>query len=146
MTGFLLVLIHVLMSFMLFSPSVYGKFFGEDGTLTLWSGLSMLGGVLAFVVLWAYNLSFQTHLSEDKTFIRFITSRKFLLAAMTLGAAHLFLWVSKVGSILPAGIGGCRQSVWFHLLFLRSVTLSIYWVGSRTFQTRHSVKPKKMNK
>jgi len=35
MTGFLLVLIHALMSFMLFSPSVYGKFFVEDGTLTM---------------------------------------------------------------------------------------------------------------
>jgi hypothetical protein len=105
MTGFLLVLIHVLMSFMLFSPSVYGKFFGEDGTLTLWSGLSMLGGVLAFVVLWAYNLSFQTHLSEDKTFIRFITSRKFLLAAMTLGAAHLFFMGFK-GWLNPSGWHG----------------------------------------
>ena len=105
MTGFLLVLIHVLMSFMLFSPSVYGKFFDEDGTLTLLCGLSMLGGVLAFVVLWAYNLSFQTHLSEDKTFIRFITSRKFLLAAMTLGAAHLFFMGFK-GWLNPSGWHG----------------------------------------
>lgn len=65
MTGFLLVLIHALISFMLFSPSVYGKFFEADGTLTMLAGLSMLGGVLAFVVLWGYNLSFQTHLRED---------------------------------------------------------------------------------
>ena len=74
MTGFLLALIHVLMSFLLFSPSVYAKFFEADGTLTLMAGLSMLGGILAFVVLWAYNLSFQTHLREDKAFIRYITS------------------------------------------------------------------------
>ncbi len=89
MTGFLLALIHALMSFLLFSPSVYGKFFEVDGTLTMLAGLSMLGGVLAFVVLWAYNMSFQTHLREDKLFIGFITSRKFLLWAMLLGAAHL---------------------------------------------------------
>ena len=50
----------------------------------------MLAGVLAFVVLWGINLSFQTKLSEDKAFIRFITSRKFLLAALLLGAVHLF--------------------------------------------------------
>ncbi len=74
MTGFLLVLIHALMSFMLFSHANYGKFFEADGTLTLLAGLSMLGGVLAFVVLWAYNLAFQTHLREDLEFIRFITS------------------------------------------------------------------------
>jgi len=90
MSGFLLVLIHALMSFMLFKPSVYGKFFEEDGTLTLLAGVSMLGGVLAFVVLWGYNLSFQTFLREDKAFIQFITSRRFLLLAILLGAIHLF--------------------------------------------------------
>ena len=105
MTGFLLALIHALMSFMLFSPSVYGKFFDEDGTLTLLSGLSMLGGVLSFVVLWAYNLSFQTHLREDKTFIRFITSRNFLLAAMIFGAAHLF-FIGFKGWLDPSGWNG----------------------------------------
>ena len=90
MTGFLLVLIHALMSFLLFRPAIYGKFFEADGTLTLLAGLSMLGGILAFVVLWAYNLSFQTFLREDRAYIRFITSRKFLLFALLLGAVHLF--------------------------------------------------------
>ena len=33
MTGFLLILIHALMSFMLFSPSVYAQCFLENGTL-----------------------------------------------------------------------------------------------------------------
>ncbi len=105
MTGFLLVLIHALMSFMLFRPSIYGKFFAEDGTLTLLAGLSMLGGVLAFVVLWAYNLSFQTHLREDQAFIRFITSRTFLLWAMILGGAHLF-FMGYQGWLQPAGWHG----------------------------------------
>ena len=105
MTGFLLVLIHALMSFMLFSHANYGKFFGGDGTLTLLAGLSMLGGVLAFVVLWAYNLAFQTHLREDQAFIRFITSRKFLLTAMLLGAAHL-LFMGYEGWLNPSGWHG----------------------------------------
>ncbi len=90
MSGFLLVLIHALMSFMLFNPKIYGKFFDQDGSLTLLAGISMLGGVLAFVILWGYNLSFLTHLREDKAFIQFITTRKFLLVAMILGAVHLF--------------------------------------------------------
>ncbi len=101
MTGFLLVLIHALMSFMLFSPAVYGKFFEADGTLTFLAGLSMLGGVLAFVVLWAYNLSFQTHLREDKAFIQFITSRTFLLWAMMLGGVHVF-FMGYRGWLTPA--------------------------------------------
>lgn len=105
MTGFLLVLIHALMSFMLFNSSVYAKFFEADGTLTLLAGLSMLGGVLAFVVLWAYNLSFQTHLREDKSFIQFITSRKFLLWAMVLGAVHL-VFMGYQGWMTPSGWHG----------------------------------------
>ena len=102
MTGFLLALIHALMSFMLFSPSVYGKFFEADGTLTLMAGLSMLGGVLAFVVLWAYNMSFQTFLREDQAFIRVITSRNFMLSAMLLTAAHL-LFMGYEGWLNPSG-------------------------------------------
>ena len=102
MTGFLLVLIHVLMSFMLFKPAVYAKFFATDGTLTLLAGLSMLGGILAFVVLWAYNMSFQTHLREDKKFIAFITSRTFLIWAMLLGGIHLVA-MGYQGWMAPAG-------------------------------------------
>jgi len=105
MTGFLLVLIHALISFMLFSPSVYGKFFEADGTLTLLAGLSMLGGVLAFVVLWAYNLSFQTFLREDQAFIRFITSRNFLLFAMIFAGVHL-VFMGYEGWLNPSGWHG----------------------------------------
>jgi len=105
MTGFLLVLIHALMSFMLFSPSVYGKFFEADGTLTLLAGISMLGGVLAFVVLWGYNMSFQTFLREDRAFIQFITSRKFLLFALLLGGVHL-IFMGYEGWLNPAGWHG----------------------------------------
>lgn len=89
MTGFLFVLMHALMSFMLFTPAVFDKFFAADGTLTATAGISMLAGVAAFVVLWAYNLSFQTFLREDKAFIGFITSRRFLIWALLLGGIHL---------------------------------------------------------
>jgi DMSO/TMAO reductase YedYZ heme-binding membrane subunit len=105
MTGFLLVLIHALMSVMLFKISVYSKFFETDGTITLMAGLSMLAGVLSMVILWAINLSFQTYLREDKAFIQFITSRRFLLTAMLLGAAHLFFMGYK-GWLNPSGWHG----------------------------------------
>jgi DMSO/TMAO reductase YedYZ heme-binding membrane subunit len=105
MTGFLLALVHVLMSFLLFSPSVYGKFFVEDGTLTLLGGLSMLTGVIAFVILWGYNLSFQTFLREDKAFIQFITSRKFLIVALLFGALHV-IFMGYEGWLNPGGWHG----------------------------------------
>jgi hypothetical protein len=105
MTGFLLVLIHVLMSFLLFSPAIYGKFFAQDGSLTQLAGLALLFGILAFVFLWAYNLSFQTFLREDTAFIRFITSRKVLLFALVLGGLHLF-FMGYEGWLKPAGWHG----------------------------------------
>jgi len=105
MTGFLVVLVHVLMSFMLFSPSVYAQFFEPDGTLTLFAGLSMLGGVLGFVVLWGYNLSFQTKIGEDKAFIGFITSRRFLVWALLLGGVHVF-FMGFEGWLEPSGWHG----------------------------------------
>jgi DMSO/TMAO reductase YedYZ heme-binding membrane subunit len=105
MTGFLLVLIHALISFMLFKPEIFAKFFEENGSLTLFAGLSMLGGILSFVVLWAYNLSFQTHMIEDKAFIKFITSRKFLLISMLLSLVHLF-FMGYEGWLNPSAWNG----------------------------------------
>lgn len=105
MTGFLLVLIHVLMSFLLFRPSVYQQFFEANETLSLVGGLSMLAGVLAFVILWAYNLSFQTFLREDHAFITFITSRRFMLVALIFGGLHL-LFMGYQGWLNPAGWHG----------------------------------------
>lgn len=90
LTGFLYILIHVLMSLILFKAEVYGKFFEENGMLTLMGELSMLGGIIAFILLWGYNLSFQTYMREDKEFIKFISSRKFLLIAMLFSIVHLF--------------------------------------------------------
>jgi hypothetical protein len=102
MTGFLLVLVHALMSFMLFSPAMYGKLFEANGTLTGVAGMSMLAGVMGFVFLWAFNLSFQTQLREDKAFIRFITSRRVLIWALLLGGVHLF-FMGYSGWLDPAG-------------------------------------------
>ena len=105
MTGFLLVLLHALMSFLLFKPAVYHQFFEADGTVTLLGGLSMLFGVFGFVILWAYNLSFQTHMREDKAFISFITSRGFMLVALLMGILHIFFMGYK-GWMDPSGWHG----------------------------------------
>ena len=105
MTGFLFALIHALISFLLFNPAFFGKFFDADGRLTLFAGLSMLGGVLSFAFLWAYNLSFQTFLREDQAFIRTITSRPFLLTALLIAALHVF-FMGFQGWLNPAGWNG----------------------------------------
>ena len=125
MTGFLLVMVHALMSFLLFKPAVYGKFFADDGTLTLLAGLSMLGGVLAFVVLWGYNMSFQTFLREEKAFIAFITSRKFLLFALLLGAMHL-LFMGYEGWLSTTGWHGGLPRMGLRRVLRRKTTISVW--------------------
>ncbi|MBW2241119.1 MAG: hypothetical protein JRH01_03970 [Deltaproteobacteria bacterium] len=105
MSGFLFVLVHALISFLLFSPAVFAKFFDPNGMLTGAAGISMLAGVLGFVVLWGYNLSFQTHLREDKAFIGFITSRRFFIWALLLGGVHL-LFMGYSGWLDPSGWHG----------------------------------------
>jgi hypothetical protein len=127
-TGFLLVLIHVLMSLMLFSPAIYGKFFDVNETLTLNAGLAMFAGVLAFVVLWGYNLSFKTNMREDKAFMKFITSRKFLLWAMLLGAAHLF-FMGYTGWLKPAGWHGGLPPISLVAFSVFAIGYAVNWFG-----------------
>ena len=127
MSGFLFVLIHVFISFMLFSPAVFGKFFEVNGSLTGAAGISMLAGVLGFVILWGYNLSFQTFLREDKAFIGFITSRRFLIWALMLGGVHL-AFMGYPGWLNPAGWHGGLPpiSLVAFVFFLLSYLLNLF--------------------
>jgi len=104
--GFIQVFVHVIMSFMLFNPAVYAKYFEQNGTMTLITGLSMIGGVLAFIFLWIYNVSFNAAFRKDKDLISFITSRKVLLSAMLFSGLHL-IFIGYNGWLNPGGwLGG----------------------------------------
>ena len=102
MTGFFFLLIHVFISFLLFSPAHYGQFFEADSTLTFTAGLSMLAGIIGFVLLWMMNITFQSYMRDNEAFVTFITSRKFLLWALTFGGLHL-LFMGYSGWINPSG-------------------------------------------
>lgn len=88
--GIILVLIHVLMSFLIFNKATFEKFYEDNGTLTFFTGLSMIGGVLSFVILWGYNWNFQILINKDQDWIKFTTSRNFLLSAMLFALIHLY--------------------------------------------------------
>jgi len=103
--GFLQVFVHMIMSFILFKPTVYVKFFEQDGTMTLLTGLSMLGGILAFMFLWIYNVSFNSNFRKDKDLINWINSRGVLLGAFALAGAHLF-FIGYKGWMNPSGWHG----------------------------------------
>ena len=88
--GFLFALIHVFMSLSILTPKYYSVFFVEEGTLSLRGGLSLLGGILSFIFLWIYNISFKPVLKQDEKIIKIITSRKYLVYGMLLTGIHLF--------------------------------------------------------
>lgn len=88
--SFALVLAHVLCSMLIFgSGAYYAKFFEVRGGLSAIGSWSMLLGVLSFVWLWLYNISFKTLQEGDERFLRFITSKASLILAGLLSAGHL---------------------------------------------------------
>lgn len=87
--AFLQVFVHVIMSFMVFNPRVFARFFEEDGTINLITGISMVTGVFAFVLLWMYNVSFNSNFRKDKDLLRWINSRNVIITGMVLAGAHL---------------------------------------------------------
>lgn len=89
-TGFLFAFIHVFMSFSILNPDYYAVYFISDGTLSLRGGLSLLGGIVSFIFLWVYNISFKPTIKKDKKIIAIITSRNFLIYAMLFTGMHLF--------------------------------------------------------
>ena len=88
--GFLFAFIHIFMSISILNPKYYSVFFIDDETLSIQGGLSLLGGILSFVLLWVYNTSFSSSLREDKKIMALITSRRFLIYAFFFTGIHLF--------------------------------------------------------
>ena len=122
-SGFLLLIVHVFMSFLLFRSSYYGKFFADDGSLTLYAGLSMLGGVLAFVLLW----SIQSDRDKHTDVLLFTSPRKFISLLLFLLAIHLF-FMGYEGWLKPMAWHGALPPIslvaFVFLLFASIVNLS----------------------
>ncbi len=89
-TGFVFAFTHIFMSVSILNPNYYGIFFIDDGTLSLRGGLSLFGGILSFVLLWVYNISFKTILNQDKKIKNTLTYRNFLIYGMLFSGVHLF--------------------------------------------------------
>jgi len=88
--SFAMVLAHVLCSMLIFgSGAYYAKFFVAGGGMSGIGSWSMLLGVLSFVWLWLYNISFKTSQEGDANFLKLITSKGSLIAAGLLSAGHV---------------------------------------------------------
>ncbi len=131
LSAFLLVFIHVLMSLLLFSPVIYEKFFKENETLTLLARVSMLGGILAFIFLWDYSLSFYINSKEANVFTQSLISRKPFSLAFILGMIHL-LFLDYKTWITPSGWHGGLPPI--------SLIAMIFFVSSYTINLLGSSK------
>jgi len=104
--AFMQVLAHMLLSVLAFgSGGYYAKFFVAEGGLTAIGSWSMLLGVLAFVWLWLYNISFKTHQEGDQAFLRLLSSKRSLIFAGLLAGGHVAVMGFK-GWMNPGGWAG----------------------------------------
>lgn len=65
--SFSLIITHVLISLLLFKPVVFTKFFEENGTVTFFTGISMLAGIISFVLLLINKLNLFSSIRYNNT-------------------------------------------------------------------------------
>lgn len=88
--GLLLTIFHVLLSFLIFNPQYYPKFFVEDNSLSVIGNFSLLAGMASFMVLGLYHWCFGNRSKGKEVLIKVITSRAFLLGLLFMMGVHLF--------------------------------------------------------
>jgi len=87
-TGFVLIILHVVMSLLLFRPEVYDKFFTDEGNLNAIGEYSMMFGCLGIIALIMVHNSYQN--SEKNNYIQKIArSRGFFFFMLLLSALHI---------------------------------------------------------
>ena len=110
-TSFLLVLMHLIASLLLFgSGGYYAKFFAAKGGLSAIGSWSMLLGVSAFAWLWLYNISFKTHQEGDKEFLKLISSKGSLIFSGLLAGGHVTVMGYR-GWLDPGGWPGSMPPI-----------------------------------
>ncbi len=114
-SGFLMILLHSIISVLLLRPAEYPKFFDTDNCLGFSAGLSMLTGIVAIVLLWIYNMSFKILYKESFTVKQ---QRTIFSTVLVLSGFHLFFMGYK-GWFTPAKwYGGLPPISLLSFLFL----------------------------
>jgi hypothetical protein len=108
-SGMMLIVVHIIMSFLLFRPEVYDKFFSSDGTLNAVGEWSMLLGTLGIAAYIIMHNSF-TNFEEGNRFQDWVRSPFFGITALTLSAIHITI-IGFSGWLTPAEWHGGMPSV-----------------------------------
>ena len=88
-SGLLLTIFHVLLSFLIFNPQYYPKFFDSDNSLSVIGNFSLLAGMASFMILGLYHWCFRNRFKNKEMLIDIITSKEFLLGLLFLLGVHL---------------------------------------------------------
>ncbi len=123
-TGMVLIIIHILVSFLLFRPEVYDKFFRADGTLNATGEWSMLFGALGIAAYLIMHNSFSKP-EEGNGFQKMVMSPAFGITALTLSALHVAI-MGFEGWLTPREWPGGMPSITL-------VSVSIFVIGIIVF-------------
>ena len=88
-SGLLLTIFHVLLSFLIFNPQYYPKFFVSDNSLSVIGNFSLLAGMASFMILGLYHWCFRNRSKNKELLINIITSKEFLLGLWFMLGIHL---------------------------------------------------------
>ena len=113
-SGFLMIILHAIISILLLRPAEYPKFF-DANQLNFFAGISILTAVIAVVLLWIYNMSFKILYKESFTVKQ---QRTIFSTVLILSGFHLFFMGYK-GWFAPAKwFGGLPPISLLSFLFL----------------------------
>jgi DMSO/TMAO reductase YedYZ heme-binding membrane subunit len=125
-TGMVLIIIHILVSFLLFRPEVYDKFFTADGNLNTLAEWSMLMGALGIAAYLIMHNTFSKP-EEGNGFQKMVMSPAFGIMALTLSALHVAI-MGFEGWLTPREWHGSMPSI-------SLLSVSVFVVGLIVFLT-----------
>jgi len=125
-TGMVLIIIHILVSFLLFRPEVYDKFFTADGTINAIGEWSMLMGALGIAAYLIMHNTFSKP-EEGNAFQKMVMSPAFGITALALSALHVGI-MGFEGWLTPREWHGGMPSI-------SLVSVSVFVVGLIVFLT-----------
>lgn len=126
-SGLVLIIMHILMSFLLFRPEVYDKFFGTDGTLNAVGEWSMLLGTLGITAYIIMNNSF-SNAEEGNRFQQWVRSPFYGILALSLSALHIAV-IGFEGWLTPREWHGGMPSVSFVSATFFLIVLTVVLAG-----------------
>lgn len=104
-SGLMLTVAHILLSFLILDPNYLSVFFEADGTLSYNGSLSLLAGVVSFILLLIYHQCFRNGGSGKDRLVGILTSRKFILPLLLLFGMHV-LFMGYAGWMTPTNWQG----------------------------------------